>query len=101
MVDGEKWKKQRKLASYEFSSRVLRDFSSSAFRTKVAKLVRLVSRFSEKSQVFDMQDILMRCTLDSIFKVGSRNRDALDFIFIVKLIDCRFDQYYRIPETTK
>ncbi|KAI9084513.1 hypothetical protein K1719_033501 [Acacia pycnantha] len=69
-VDGEKWKKQRRLASYEFSTRVLRDFSSSAFRTNAAKLVRLVSGFSEKGQVFDMQDILMRCTLDSIFKVG-------------------------------
>ncbi|KAF7825982.1 cytochrome P450 704C1 [Senna tora] len=69
-VDGDKWRQQRKLASYEFSTRVLRDFSSASFRTNAAKLVRLVMRFSHKAQVFDMQDILMRCTLDSIFKVG-------------------------------
>ncbi|KAH0924945.1 hypothetical protein HID58_017201, partial [Brassica napus] len=51
-VDGEKWKQQRKLASFEFSARVLRDFSCSVFRTNAVK------------------DMLMRCTLDSIFKVG-------------------------------
>ncbi|KAJ7951019.1 putative Cytochrome P450 [Quillaja saponaria] len=69
-VDGEKWRQQRKLASYEFSTRVLRDFSCSVFRKSGAKLVRLISEFSDAGVVFDMQDILMRCTLDSIFKVG-------------------------------
>ncbi|KAH7519551.1 hypothetical protein FEM48_Zijuj08G0049000 [Ziziphus jujuba var. spinosa] len=69
-VDGEKWKQQRKLASFEFSTRVLRDFSCSVFRRNAAKLVRVVSGFSVAGRVFDMQDLLMRCTLDSIFKVG-------------------------------
>ncbi|XP_027337405.1 cytochrome P450 704C1-like [Abrus precatorius] len=70
VVDGDKWRQQRKLASYEFSTRVLRDFSCSVFRRNAAKLVRVISEFSHEDQVFDMQDILMRCTLDSIFKVG-------------------------------
>ncbi|XP_061348106.1 cytochrome P450 704C1-like [Gastrolobium bilobum] len=69
-VDGEKWRQQRKLASYEFSTRVLRDFSCSVFRRNAAKLVRVISGFSHEGHVFDMQDLLMRCTLDSIFKVG-------------------------------
>ncbi|KAK7294228.1 hypothetical protein RJT34_17115 [Clitoria ternatea] len=69
-VDGDKWRQQRKLASYEFSTRVLRDFSCSVFRRNAAKLIRVISEFSHQAQVFDMQDILMRCTLDSIFKVG-------------------------------
>ncbi|RZC18753.1 cytochrome P450 704C1-like [Glycine soja] len=69
-VDGDKWRQQRKLASFEFSTRVLRDFSCSVFRRNAAKLVRVISEFSHQGQVFDMQDILMRCTLDSIFKVG-------------------------------
>ncbi|PKA65959.1 Cytochrome P450 704C1 [Apostasia shenzhenica] len=43
-VDGEKWRHQKKLASYEFSTKVLRDFSSI--------------------------DLFMKVTLDSIFKVG-------------------------------
>lgn len=70
VVDGDKWRQQRKLASYEFSTRVLRDYSCSVFRSNAAKLVRVVSEFSHQGRAFDMQDMLMRCTLDSIFKVG-------------------------------
>lgn len=69
-VDGDKWRQQRKLGSYEFSTRVLRDFSCSVFRKSAAKLVRLISEFSHEDLVFDMQDLLMRSSLDSIFKVG-------------------------------
>ncbi|KAM7472127.1 hypothetical protein LguiA_010310 [Lonicera macranthoides] len=69
-VDGAKWRQQRKLASFEFSNRVLRDFSCKVFRTNAAKLVRIISEFSMANQVFDAQDLLMKCTLDSIFKVG-------------------------------
>ncbi|XP_010056272.2 cytochrome P450 704C1 [Eucalyptus grandis] len=69
-VDGEKWKKQRKVASFEFATRVLRDFSCCVFRQNSAKLVKVVEELSAASEGFDMQDLLMRCTLDSIFKVG-------------------------------
>ena len=54
-VDGDKWKQQRKIASYEFSTRVLRDFSCSVFRKNAAKLVRVISEFSHEGLVFDMQ----------------------------------------------
>ncbi|KAL5792546.1 hypothetical protein ACOSP7_001140 [Xanthoceras sorbifolium] len=70
VVDGDKWRQQRKLASFEFSTRVLRDFSCGVFRTNAAKLVKAVSEFAVAGRVLEMQDILMRCTLDSIFKVG-------------------------------
>ncbi|PHT40602.1 CytochromeB1 [Capsicum baccatum] len=69
-VDGEKWKQQRKLASLEFSARVLRDFSCTVFRKGAAKLVGKVFELSVANHVFDMQELLMRCSLDSIFKVG-------------------------------
>ncbi|KAF8028235.1 hypothetical protein BT93_E0980 [Corymbia citriodora subsp. variegata] len=69
-VDGDKWKKQRKVASFEFATRVLRDFSCSVFRKNAAKLVKVTEELSAASEGFDMQDVLMRCTLDSIFKVG-------------------------------
>lgn len=69
-VDGDKWKQQRKLASYEFSRRVLRDFSCSVFRKNSVKLVKKILEFSKQNQSFDIQVLLMRCTLDSIFKVG-------------------------------
>ncbi|KAJ6344296.1 hypothetical protein OIU76_005921 [Salix suchowensis] len=69
-VDGDKWRQQRKLASFTFSTRVLRDFSCSVFRRNAAKLVRNITEMAIVDQIFDMQDTLMRCTLDSIFKVG-------------------------------
>ncbi|KAJ9680892.1 hypothetical protein PVL29_020023 [Vitis rotundifolia] len=69
-VDGGAWRHQRKLASFEFSTRVLRDFSCAVFRTNAAKLAGKVKEFSDAGRVFDVQDILMKCTLDSIFKVG-------------------------------
>ncbi|KAK4476533.1 hypothetical protein RD792_015689 [Penstemon davidsonii] len=89
LVDGEKWIQQRKLASVEFSTRVLRDFSSSVFRKNSAKLVRTIFEFSKQNNVFDIQALLMRCTLDSIFKVGfgvdlncleGSNREGDEFI---------------------
>lgn len=69
-VDGGKWKQQRKLASFEFSTRVLRDFSCTVFRNNAAKLVGVVSEFANGNGVLDIQNLLMHCTLDSIFKVG-------------------------------
>ena len=55
VVDGEKWKKQRKVASFEFATRVLRDFSCSVFRKNAAKLVKVVEELSAASEGFDMQ----------------------------------------------
>ncbi|CAL9189460.1 unnamed protein product [Musa hybrid cultivar] len=69
-VDGEKWRHQRKLASFEFSARVLRDFSSVVFKSTAAKLAQKISDAAATASVFDMQDLLMKATLDSIFKVG-------------------------------
>lgn len=54
-VDGVKWKQQRKLASSEFSTRVLRDFSCAVFRKNAAKLVGIVSEFVKINEVFDVQ----------------------------------------------
>ncbi|XP_042481562.1 cytochrome P450 704C1-like [Macadamia integrifolia] len=69
-VDGDEWREQRKIASFEFSTRVLRDFSCAVFRSKAAKLAETILRFAAMNQTFDIQDLLMRCSLDSIFKVG-------------------------------
>ncbi|XP_019107742.1 cytochrome P450 704C1 isoform X2 [Beta vulgaris subsp. vulgaris] len=69
-VDGDRWKQQRKLSSFEFSTRVLRDFSCVVFRGSAAKLVRNISLFAKANDTFDIHDLLMKCTLDSIFKVG-------------------------------
>ena len=54
-VDGDKWRQQRKLASFEFSTRVLRDYSFAVFRRNATKLVRIVHKLSDDGQAFDMQ----------------------------------------------
>ncbi|CAD5316750.1 unnamed protein product [Arabidopsis thaliana] len=68
--DGELWRKQRKTASFEFASKNLRDFSTVVFKEYSLKLFTILSQASFKEQQVDMQELLMRMTLDSICKVG-------------------------------
>lgn len=55
MVDGEKWKHQRKIASYEFSTKILRDYSSVVFKSNALKLVRLLSQAVVSNQSIEIQ----------------------------------------------
>ncbi|EOA34999.1 hypothetical protein CARUB_v10020091mg [Capsella rubella] len=68
--DGELWRKQRKTASFEFASKNLRDFSTVVFKDYSLKLFSILSQASFRDQQVDMQELLMRMTLDSICKVG-------------------------------
>ncbi|CAN8235940.1 unnamed protein product [Cochlearia groenlandica] len=68
--DGELWRKQRKTASFEFASKNLRDFSTVVFKEYSLKLSTIICQASYKDQQVDMQELLMRMTLDSICKVG-------------------------------
>ncbi|KAL9263087.1 Cytochrome P450 704C1-like protein [Drosera capensis] len=70
VVDGEKWRHQRKVSSYEFSAKNLRDFSSRIFLENAVKLANVVANASSANQVVDIQDLFLRSTLDSIFKVA-------------------------------
>ncbi|KAL1828534.1 hypothetical protein DCAR_0207768 [Daucus carota subsp. sativus] len=70
VVNGANWRQQRKLASVEFSTRMLRDFSCNIFRKNAVKLIRTVSQLSLSADIFDIQELLMRYSLDSIFEVG-------------------------------
>nr|GMC86923.1 cytochrome P450 704C1-like isoform X2 [Ipomoea batatas] len=54
-VDGEKWREQRKVSSHEFSTRVLRDYSSVVFRKSAATLARILSEAANKEESVDMQ----------------------------------------------
>ncbi|KAK6921996.1 Cytochrome P450 [Dillenia turbinata] len=69
-VDGELWRKQRKTASFEFASKNLKDFSTVVFREYSLKLSAILSQASFDHKEVDMQELLMRMTLDSICKVG-------------------------------
>ncbi|KAG0624873.1 hypothetical protein M758_2G010800 [Ceratodon purpureus] len=69
-ADGDDWRHQRKTASFEFASRVLRDYSTVIFRDNALKVAEILAKVSQTHQPIDMQDLFMRLTLDSICKVG-------------------------------
>ncbi|GAB2270271.1 hypothetical protein Dimus_005176 [Dionaea muscipula] len=69
-VDGEKWRHQRKISSYEFSKKVQRDYSSIVFCENAAKLANVVAGAANSNQIVDIQDLFMKSTMDSIFKVA-------------------------------
>lgn len=54
-VDGEKWRHQRRLASLEFSTKVLRDFSTAVFLSNAVKLAAKVSAAAGGEAVTDLQ----------------------------------------------
>ncbi|GJN19955.1 hypothetical protein PR202_gb07275 [Eleusine coracana subsp. coracana] len=54
-VDGDKWRQQRKIASYDFSTRALRDFSGAVFKKNAAKLAGIVSSNAASKQFMDIQ----------------------------------------------
>lgn len=54
-IDGDKWRHQRKLASYEFSTKVLREFSSVVFRANATRLVDKISSAAANRTIINMQ----------------------------------------------
>ncbi|XP_050265970.1 cytochrome P450 704C1-like isoform X2 [Quercus robur] len=68
-VDGEKWRHQRKESSYEFSTKILKNFSSVVFKTNAVKLSRILSEAVSSNKTIEIQDLFMKSTLDSVFKI--------------------------------
>ncbi|KAK7357405.1 hypothetical protein VNO80_16690 [Phaseolus coccineus] len=68
-VDGEQWRHQRKATSYQFSTKLLRDYSNSAFKSNALKLAEIVSEAAISNNIIEMQELFMDATLDSICKV--------------------------------
>ncbi|KAF3632398.1 putative cytochromeC1-like [Capsicum annuum] len=69
-VDGDKWREQRKLSSHDFSTRILRDFSTAVFKKDVAKLAQILSEAASANKTVDIQDLFLKASLDSIFRVA-------------------------------
>ncbi|KAJ3706682.1 hypothetical protein LUZ61_010387 [Rhynchospora tenuis] len=70
VVDGDKWRQQRKIAIFEFSTKVLRDYSSRVFKDSASELSGIISKLASCNQMLDIKDLFMKYALDSIFKVG-------------------------------
>ncbi|GLJ48911.1 hypothetical protein SUGI_1031740 [Cryptomeria japonica] len=70
-VDGELWRMQRKVASYEFNTKSLRSFVVETVQWEIQnRLMPLLSRVSKTSATIDMQDVLHRFAFDNICKVA-------------------------------
>ena len=55
-VDGEEWRRQRKLSSLEFSTKILRDYGSVVFRENALKLSKiLLEVYRAKQSTVEMQ----------------------------------------------
>ncbi|KAM5557171.1 hypothetical protein ABKV19_024517 [Rosa sericea] len=88
-VDGDEWQHQRKASSSQFSTKVLRDFSSEIFKTNAIKLAGIISEAATRYESMEMQDLLMKSTLDSIVKIlldidlgtmcGTNNEESIRF----------------------
>ncbi|KAJ0255414.1 Cytochrome P450 [Hirschfeldia incana] len=69
--DGEMWWKQRKTASYEFSTRSLRDFVMTNVTAEInTRLVPVLSAAATSGESIDLQDILERFAFDNICKLA-------------------------------
>ncbi len=54
-ADGEEWRRQRKTASFEFSSKILRDFSTVVFKEYTLNLAEILDNAATAHQAVDMQ----------------------------------------------
>ncbi|KAE8702167.1 ubiquitin carboxyl-terminal hydrolase 5-like isoform X1 [Hibiscus syriacus] len=69
--DGEVWKIQRKTASYEFSTKSLRNFMMDCVRVEIStRLIPVLYQASQTNQVLDLQDILEQFAFDNICKLA-------------------------------
>ncbi|KAL3684513.1 hypothetical protein R1sor_002535 [Riccia sorocarpa] len=69
-ADGDVWKQHRKIASFEFSSHKLRETSTDAYREHAIHLMLFLETAVDSQKQVDIQDLLLRMTMDSICKIG-------------------------------
>ncbi|GMH65253.1 hypothetical protein TrLO_g12530, partial [Triparma laevis f. longispina] len=71
-ADGVAWKKQRKVASYEFSAKTLRTFMYDVFakHSQQALSVMKTEKAASSSELVDCQEVFARYTLESIGVIG-------------------------------
>ncbi|KXS21401.1 cytochrome P450 [Gonapodya prolifera JEL478] len=70
MSDGDQWKSARKLAANLFTIRGFRDFFSRDFIDTCDHLSEILTTASNQGLVVDIQDLLLRCTMDSFTRLA-------------------------------
>ncbi|XP_047939537.1 cytochrome P450 94B3-like [Salvia hispanica] len=92
-VDGHMWSLQRKLASHEFSTNSLRDFTVQVLADEVAgRLIPILQNAAERNSVLDMQEVLRRFAFDTICQVSlGMDPSCLDMSRPVLPLSAAFD----------
>lgn len=70
MSDGDTWRRHRKIASTEFSTRKLREHSNTVYREDAIRLVNTLNLAMAANKPVEFQNWALRMTLDSICKVA-------------------------------
>ncbi|KAL2622342.1 hypothetical protein R1flu_002547 [Riccia fluitans] len=68
--DGDLWRRQRKVASYEFASKNLREYSCENFRVHAVSLCKILDQAEKDHKPVDMMNLALRLSLESICKLG-------------------------------
>ncbi|GLJ18840.1 hypothetical protein SUGI_0336510 [Cryptomeria japonica] len=70
-ADGESWRTQRKIASYEFNTKSLRNFIVDCVQAETTeRFLPLLDQASQSGNFLDFQDVLRRFSFDNICKVA-------------------------------
>ncbi|KAL6131917.1 hypothetical protein ACLB2K_070290 [Fragaria x ananassa] len=88
-AEGDKWRRLRKASTSQFSTKVLRDFSSEIFKTNAVKLSSIIHEAATCGKSIEMQVLFLKSTLDSIVKIllgidldtmsGTNNEESIRF----------------------
>ncbi|CAO2818816.1 unnamed protein product [Amaranthus hypochondriacus] len=70
-VDGEVWKFQRQVSSYEFNTKSLKKFVEKVVDSELSvRLIPILSEAAKNRTILDLQDILQRFTFDNICNIA-------------------------------
>lgn len=71
IVDSDLWYTQRKIASFEFNTRSLRNFVDETIQLEIlSRLVPFLEKASKTEEIFDLEDLLKRFAFDNICKLA-------------------------------
>jgi cytochrome P450 len=76
-VDGEEWRFHQKIVSHVFTSRNVKNDMTAVFVKNAALLVDKLKKYAETGEVFDMQDLYMRYTLESFAEIAFGEQPGL------------------------
>jgi cytochrome P450 len=76
-VDGDEWRFQRKIASPVFTSRSIKNDMTAVFVKNAELMIDKLNSYAETGEVFDMQDLYHKYTLESFAEIAFGEKQGL------------------------